>query len=170
MPSTILIVDDETAGRETLQSILEVDGYSLLTASGGAEALKLARAAQPDAILLDVMMPGMDGFETCQRIRADANLAEIPIILVTALDDRNSMLSGLEAGADDFISKPVDRYELRARLLGITRLNRYRKLLDERKSLEEAHAKLLAAYETTIEGWSRPWTCAIRKRRDTPNA
>jgi len=155
MSSTILIVDDETAGRETLQSILEVDGYSLLTASGGAEALKLARAAQPDAILLDVMMPGMDGFETCQRIRADANLAEIPIILVTALDDRNSMLSGLEAGADDFISKPVDRYELRARLLGITRLNRYRKLLDERKSLEEAHAKLLAAYETTIEGWSR---------------
>jgi putative two-component system response regulator len=105
-------------------------------------------------ILLDVMMPGMDGFEVCQRIRRDPILAEIPIIMLTALDDRKSFLRGLESGADDYITKPYDRYELRARLLGITRLNRYKKLLDERANIEQAHAQLLAAYDATITGWS----------------
>ena len=85
------------------------------------------------------MMPGMDGFEVCQRIRNNPLLAEIPIIMLTALDDRKSLLDGLEAGADDYITKPYDRHELRARLIGITRLNRYRKLLDERTNIEQAH-------------------------------
>ena len=106
-------------------------------------------------ILLDVMMPGMNGFEVCRRIRSEKQLAEVPILFLTALDDRQSLLNGLEAGADDFISKPFDRYELRARLLGITRLNRYRKLVTERKNLEDAHKQLLFAYDETIEGWSR---------------
>jgi putative two-component system response regulator len=100
------------------------------------------------------MMPGMTGYEVCRHIRNDPQVAEIPIIILTALDDRNSMLEALMAGADDFISKPFDRYELRARLLGITRLNRYRKLIQERAKLDEAHQNLLAAYEATIEGWS----------------
>jgi putative two-component system response regulator len=101
------------------------------------------------------MMPGMDGFEVCQRLRGDPNLAEIPIIMLTALDDKKSLLDGLEAGADDYITKPYDRHELRARLIGITRLNRYRKLLDDRINLEQAHLQLLSAYDATIEGWSR---------------
>ncbi|MCB0124679.1 MAG: response regulator, partial [Caldilineaceae bacterium] len=84
----------------------------------------------------DVMMPGMDGFEVCRRLRADARLAEIPIILVTALDDRSSRLRGIEAGADDFVTKPFDHAELRARVRTITRLNRYRRLLDERERFE----------------------------------
>lgn len=153
--SKILIVDDEPSGREILESILEPEGYQLTLAENGFQAIEFAQAIQPDVILLDVMMPGMDGFEVCRRIRNEEALAEVPILFLTALDDRQSILNGLEAGADDFISKPFDRYELRARLLGITRLNRYHKLLEERKHLEEAHHKLLNAYDATIEGWSR---------------
>jgi len=154
MSSTILIVDDELAGLHTLESILDGQGYQIIMAQNGPEALEKTRTLLPDVILLDVMMPGMDGFEVCRQIRADPLLAEIPIIMLTALDDRKSLLIGLESGADDYITKPYDRYELRARLLGITRLNRYRKLLNERANLEVAHEKLLSAYDATIEGWS----------------
>jgi putative two-component system response regulator len=154
MSSMVLIVDDEYSGRETLQSILEGEGYQLEMAENGPQAIEKAKELLPDVILLDVMMPGMTGFEVCQRIRNDPQIAEIPIIVLTALDDRESLLTALKAGADDFISKPFDRYELRARLLGITRLNRYQKLLQERTKLQEANAHILAAYEATIEGWS----------------
>lgn len=153
--STILIVDDDPAGREVLESILEADGYELILAENGYQALELARSIRPDIILLDVMMPGMDGFEVCRRIRSEETIAEVPILFLTALDDRQSLLNGLDVGADDFITKPPDRYELRARLLGISRLNRYRKLLDERQNLESVHQELLLAYDKTIEGWSR---------------
>ena len=139
MTSTILIVDDEPTARQTVESILEGQGYQLEMAENGIQAIERALVILPDVILLDVMMPGMNGFEVCRRIRTEPLLAEIPIIMVTALDDRQSLLSGLEAGADDYITKPYDRYELRARLLGITRLNRYRKLLDERANIEQAH-------------------------------
>ncbi|MBN8579856.1 MAG: response regulator [Anaerolineae bacterium] len=154
MRSTILIVDDEYSGRQTLESILEADGYQIEMAENGMQALEMVKIIQPDVILLDVMMPGMTGFEVCQRIRNDPLVAEIPIIVLTALDDRESLLNALKAGADDFITKPFDRHELRARLIGITKLNRYHKLVQERISLQEAHTQLLKAYEATIEGWS----------------
>lgn len=155
MSSIVLIVDDDPAGRQTLESILEGQGYILEMAENGSQALEKAHQFLPDVILLDVMMPDMDGFEVCRRIRNNPILAEIPIIMLTALDDRKSLLDGLEAGADDYISKPYDRYELRARLIGITRLNRYRKLLDDHNNIEQAHLQLLSAYDATIEGWSR---------------
>lgn len=154
MGSLVLIVDDEYIGRETLQSILEGEGYELEMAENGLQAIEKAKQLLPDVILLDVMMPGMTGFEVCQRIRNDPQIAEIPIIILTALDDRESLLNALKAGADDFISKPFDRYELRARLMGITRLNRYQKLIQERAKLRDANTQLLSAYEATIEGWS----------------
>jgi putative two-component system response regulator len=154
MGSLVLIVDDEYIGRETLQSVLEGEGYELEMAENGFQAIEKAKQLLPDVILLDVMMPGMTGFEVCQRIRSDPQIAEIPIIILTALDDRESLLNALKAGADDFISKPFDRFELRARLLGITRLNRYQKLLQERAKLREANAQLLNAYEATIDGLS----------------
>ncbi len=134
--TTILIVDDEPLGQETLAALLSPLNYQLIFAGTGAEALRLAITTPPDLILLDVMMPGMDGFEVCQRLRASAPSAEVPIILVTALDDRDSRLRGIEAGADDFISKPYDRVELRARVRTITRLNRYRRLVSERTKFE----------------------------------
>jgi len=130
--TTILIVDDEPAGRETLEALLSSQAYQLRFAGNGPDALTQAAAQPPDLILLDVMMPGMDGFAVCQRLRADPLLGEVPIIMLTALDDRTSRLQGIEAGADDFISKPFDRVELRARVRTITRLNRYRRLLAER--------------------------------------
>jgi len=154
MTGTVLIVDDESAGRDTLESILDGEGYVLLMATNGAEAIEMARVNQPDIILMDVMMPGMTGFDACRYIRSESDLAEIPIILLTALDDRKSLLTGLDAGADDFITKPFDRYELRARLAGIMRLNRFRKLVQERNNTEEEHKKLQLAYDATIEGWS----------------
>ena len=154
MSSTILIVDDEYSGRETLQSILEGEGYNLVMAENGPQAIAQAKSILPDVILLDVMMPGMTGFEVCEKIRNDPQVAEIPIIILTALDDRDSLLRGLKAGADDFITKPFDRFELRARLIGITRLNRYQKLLQERENLRNANKRLSDAYEATIEGWS----------------
>ena len=140
---TILIVDDESGGRETLEALLTTQGYGLAFASNGPEALAKAAALMPDLILLDVMMPEMDGFEVCQRLRADPLLAEVPVIMITALDGRDSHLRGIEAGADDFISKPFDHIELRARVRTIARINRYRRLLVERAKfewvVEEAH-------------------------------
>lgn len=134
--TTILIVDDEPTARDMLEMLLANQGYELASASNGLEALKLAAELMPDVILLDVMMPEMDGFEVCERLRADSTLAKVPVLMVTALDDRDSRLQGIEAGADDFISKPYDRFELRARLKTITKLNRYRRLLNEQIKFE----------------------------------
>jgi putative two-component system response regulator len=151
----ILIVDDEPSARQTLENLLYTEGYAMHFAETGQRALVEALTWQPDVILCDVMMSEMDGFEFCRRVRADIRLDQVPIILITALDDRRSKLTGLEAGADDFITKPVDSFELRARLRTITRLDRYRKLNNERLKLEQAHHELLQAYDATIEGWSR---------------
>ncbi|NJP04711.1 MAG: response regulator [Chloroflexaceae bacterium] len=135
-PATILIVDDEEPGRQTLEALLMAYGYRLLFSANGPEALETAAREVPDLILLDVMMPGMDGFEVCERLRHDPLLAEVPVIMVTALDDRESRLRGLDVGADDFLSKPIDRMELCARIKTIVRLNRYRQLLSERSRFE----------------------------------
>jgi CheY-like chemotaxis protein/nitrogen-specific signal transduction histidine kinase len=134
--SLILIVDDTASGRETLESLLSLPEYELAFASNGAEALDLAERITPDLILLDVMMPGISGFEVCRRLRVHPHLSEVPVILVTALDDRDSRLEGLDAGADEFVSKPVDRAELRVRVRNIARLNRYRRMLSERTRFE----------------------------------
>jgi CheY-like chemotaxis protein len=134
--NTVLIVDDEPLGQETLTALLNPLGCQLVFASNGGEALRQAAAALPDLILLDVMMPGIDGYEVCRRLRAHPLLAEVPVIMITALDDRDSRLRGIEAGADDFVSKPFDRVELRSRVRTITRLNRYRRLVNARAQFE----------------------------------
>jgi PAS domain S-box-containing protein len=130
--SVILIVDDDRFGRKSLDAALAGQGYHVVLAESGPDALAKAAECRPDLILLDVMMPGMDGFETLRRLRANPDLAEVPVIFVTALDDRDARLTGFEAGADDFLTKPIDRGEVRARARTITRLNRYRRLLEER--------------------------------------
>ncbi len=133
----ILIVDDQKSARETLQALLLKENYDLVFAENGSEALEKAQKQPPDLILLDVMMPDMDGFEVCQRLRSDYSLGEIPVIMVTALDDNRSRMKGIEAGADDFVTKPYDRTELRIRIRTIVRLDRYRKLLAERANYEQ---------------------------------
>ncbi len=153
--SLILIVDDLVKVRQAMESLLVGQGYQLEFACDGKEALQKASTLLPDLILLDVMMPNMDGFEVCRHLRADSRLAEVPIVLVTALDDQESRLKGIEAGADDFITKPFDRAELRARVKTITRLNRYGKLREEHQRLLEAYTELQLTYDATIEGWVR---------------
>jgi len=129
--STVLIVDDQEAMRDALEGMLTNQGYELAIATNGQEAIDLATELLPDLILLDVMMPDMDGFETCQHLRADPVLAKVPIIMVTALNDQDSRLRGIEVGADDFISKPYSKLELRAKVRMITKINRYQRLLNE---------------------------------------
>jgi signal transduction histidine kinase len=129
---SILIVDDDEIVRESIGALLNRPEARLFYAQNGPEALNRAAEILPDVILLDVMMPGMDGFEVCRRLRATPTLAEVPILLITALDDRDSRLQGLQAGADDFLSKPIDKLELRTRVQTIVKLNRYRRLMEER--------------------------------------
>jgi two-component system cell cycle response regulator len=138
MSARVLVVDDVPANVKLLEARLSAEYFDVLTASSGAEALAVCARAECDIILLDVMMPDMDGFEVCRRLRAAPLIAQVPVIMVTALDDRQSRLQGIEAGADDFVSKPYDRAELRARVRTITRLNRYRRLLAERAKFEWA--------------------------------
>jgi signal transduction histidine kinase len=153
--SSVLIVDDEPTARETLIAILEGEGYDLHQAKDGTQALQMLKQFQPDLILLDVMMPGMDGFEVCRRIRATSALAELPIILLTALGDRDSLLRGIESGADDFLSKPPDRRELVARVRTITRLNRYRTLVEQRENIRRMAERVVAAQEEERQRISR---------------
>ncbi|MDX2186341.1 MAG: response regulator [Opitutaceae bacterium] len=137
---TVLVVDDDARCRTLLQSLLQPDGYRVLTADNGQEAIAFALSHRPDMVLLDVMMPDMDGFEVCRLLRSDKSLAHLPIIFTTALDDKKSRLKGIEAGADDFVTKPIDLVELRARVKSVTRLNRFRLQAEERARFEQAVA------------------------------
>jgi DNA-binding response OmpR family regulator len=122
---TILIIDDDSLMQKVIEASLLKDNYKLLFASDGESGIQAAREHMPDLILLDIVMPGIDGFEVCNRMRKDNLMLYIPIIILTALDDRDSKIQGLEAGADDYICKPFDKLEFRARVRTITRLNRY---------------------------------------------
>ncbi len=134
--STVLIVDDDPISRFTVKALLEQEKvYNLEFAENGEEGLRKALDIIPDVMLLDVMMPGIDGFEVCRRLRTHDHLAELPIVMVTTLDDRKSRLRGIEAGADDFMSKPFDQEELCARIRTITRLNRYRRIVETKEQL-----------------------------------
>ncbi|MEM9158123.1 MAG: response regulator [Verrucomicrobiota bacterium] len=134
--ATILIVDDNIGARRSIEGLLASEGYQLILAERGEEALQIANHIHPDLILLDVMMPGMSGYEVCETVRENAELSEVPIIMITALDDEESMIKGIDAGADDFLTKPINKLELRSRVRGVTRLNRYRKLCGERQKFE----------------------------------
>ena len=136
MKSTVLIVDDEERNRDLLKAILAPAGYQLQFAENGRDGINKTVDLKPDLILLDVMMPDMSGFEVCEAIRKSPTTVDIPIVMVTALDDRESRLLGIEAGADDFISKPIDAGEMRTRVKNITQLNRYRRLVAEREKFE----------------------------------
>src|ERR1700682_3871786 len=123
-PSRILIVDDNPTNVKVLQTRLAAEGYEVLTAADGEEGLAAARQHTPDLILLDVMMPKLDGFEVCRRLRADAAFPFTPIIMVTAMADSKDVIAGLEAGGDEYLTKPVDHAALAARVRSMLRIKR----------------------------------------------
>ncbi|HID11874.1 MAG TPA: response regulator, partial [Candidatus Latescibacteria bacterium] len=137
MPDTILVVDDDVVNVELLKEMLSLEGYRVDKAFNGLQALRRISESPPELVLLDVMMPGMDGFEVCRRIKADQANRFLPVILVTALKGTQDRIRGLETGADDFLSKPVDRGELLARVRSLLRIKH---LYDE---LERKNKELL---------------------------
>ena len=134
---SVLIVDDENNLYDFLGMKLAQQDTQIYFAPNGETAIKMAGEIIPDVIILDVMMPGMDGFETCRRLRTNPILADIPIVMITALDDHESRLRGIQAGVDDFFSKPVDQTVLLTRIQTILRMNRYRKQMEERAHFAE---------------------------------
>ena len=139
MTARILVVDDIPANVKLLEAKLSAEYYEVLTASSGQECLNVAAERLPDLILLDVMMPGMDGFEACRRLKADPATAYIPVIMVTALSEVSDRVSGLEAGADDFLSKPVNDTALFARVRSLLRL---KMMMDELRVRQETSGQL----------------------------
>ncbi|TMH67174.1 MAG: response regulator [Betaproteobacteria bacterium] len=123
-PPRILIVDDNLTNVKVLQTRLAAEGYEIVTAADGEEGLAAARQHAPDLILLDVMMPKLDGFEVCRRLRADAAFPFTPIIMVTAMSDSKDVIAGLEAGGDEYLTKPIDHAALGARVRSMLRIKR----------------------------------------------
>jgi len=132
----ILIVDDDPLNLKLLKAHLVAKGYRVITALHGEDALFKAEAEQPDLILLDIMMPGMDGYEVTKRLKVDAKLKDIPIMLVTALNGEDDKKKGLEAGADEFINKPINYLELEARVVSLLKLRKYQEQLSARGESE----------------------------------
>jgi len=122
MSARILVVDDNPANRKLLEARLTAEYFEVVSASGGFEALEICEQGRCDIVLLDVMMPGMDGFEVCRRLKAGTRTAHLPVVMVTALDQPADRVRGLDAGADDFITKPIDEVHLIARVRSLARL------------------------------------------------
>jgi len=133
MSARILVVDDIEANVRLLEAKLSAEYYEVLTAADGPTALAMAAAEKPDIVLLDVMMPGLDGFAVCRALKEDAATGHIPVVLLTALDGRADRVAGLEAGADDFLTKPIDDVLLFARVRSLTRL---KSVIDELRDRE----------------------------------
>ncbi len=149
---TVLVVDDIAGNVRLLESLLAPDGHAVWAAGDGAEALRLVRAEPPDLVLMDVMMPHVDGFEACRAIKRDPSTQLIPVVLVTSLDDSASRIRGIEAGADDFVSKPFNAPELRARVRSLLRIKRYTDDLDSAESVIVSLALTIEARDAATDG------------------
>lgn len=149
MTAKVLVVDDTPMNVKMLADILSFKGYQVVTAGGGNEGLAKVESEKPDLVLLDVMMPDLDGYSVCRAIRANPNTAILPVVMVTALDPVEERVKGLEAGADDFLSKPVNQPELLARVRSLLRIKEFhdrvqvqaRELADWNRTLEQRVAE-----------------------------
>ncbi len=146
-PAKVLVVDDTPNNVKLLSDILSVKGYVVSTAASGEEALAKIAADPPDLVLLDVMMPGLSGYDVCRRIRAEAHTALLPVVLVTALDPDKERVKGIEAGADDFLTKPINQGELFARVRSLLRV---KALQDEVRRQANALQVLNATLEERV--------------------
>src|SRR5439155_25738819 len=130
---------------------LEAQGYAVMTAADGAEAIDKTRELRPDLVLLDIMMPKMDGIETVKRLKADASLSFIPVILVTAKADATDVIAGLESGGDDYLTKPVDHAALSARVRAMLRMKSLHDTVQAQARRLGEQAAELAAWNKTLE-------------------
>ncbi len=154
-PAIVLVVDDLEANLRLMRAVLEPSGYQVLTATSGQQALDALATRDVDIVLLDVVMPGMDGFEVCRRIRADERTAFLPVVMVTATSGPEKS-SALDAGADDFVTKPFDRAELLARVRSLVRIRRYqRTILDQADQLADWNQQLEQRVATQVEQLER---------------
>jgi adenylate cyclase len=140
----ILVVDDTPQNIKVLDAILSPRGYRVVTARSGAEALQKVRDEAPDLVLLDILMPGMSGYEVAQRLRADPATGVLPIVMVTALGAQDEKVKAIEAGADDFLTKPVNQLELLARVKSLLRIKQYHDTI-------QSQASQLAEWNRTLE-------------------
>ncbi|HWR21148.1 MAG TPA: response regulator, partial [Verrucomicrobiae bacterium] len=137
-PARLLLVDDNAQNIELLTVLMEAEGHEVISAADGLEALAHVAATPPDLILLDIMMPKLDGYAVCRRLKEETSTRLVPVVLLTALGEEAARIRGIEAGADDFITKPFSRTELKARIRSLLRLKTF---TDE---LEHAETMLLA--------------------------
>ncbi len=150
-PPQILIVDDNPANLDIFQTRLAAQGYEIMTASDGEEALAVAREKQPDLILLDIMMPKLSGIEVCRRLKGDSSLPFMPIVMVTAKADPKDVVAGLDAGADEYLTKPVDQTALVARVKSMLRIKGLHDTGQEQAARLEAQAVQLAEWNQKLE-------------------
>ncbi|MBI2524569.1 MAG: response regulator [Candidatus Rokubacteria bacterium] len=150
-PPLILVVDDNPMNVDILQTRLTGQGYDIITAADGEQALAAARDKLPDLILLDIMMPKVDGVEVCRQLKADASLPFMPIIMVTAKADTKDIVAGLEAGAEEYLTKPVDQASLVARVKSMLRIKGLHDTVQEQSARLESQAVELAAFNRTLE-------------------
>jgi putative two-component system response regulator len=143
-PATVLVVDDAESVRMLFSQLLRTEGYNVLTAADGLEGLDAAQAQRPDVVVLDVRMPGPDGIEVCRRLKSATATRLTPVILITGLADSGDRIEGIEAGADDFLTKPVNPHELRARVRALSRM---KQLIDQLDSAEAAFMTLALTIE-----------------------
>lgn len=150
--ATILIVDDIAANARLLQRLLARDGHRAIFAQDGEEALERVRHDQPDLVLMDVIMPTLDGFETCRRLKTDPATRLVPVVLITALQGSRERVRGLEVGADDFLTRPVNTAELTARVRSLLRIKRFTDELDSAESVILSLAMTIEARDARTDG------------------
>jgi adenylate cyclase len=139
----VLVVDDQDANRRLLEAVLSPRGYRVITVDSGEAALRLLEADLPDVVLLDILMPGIDGYEVCRRIRQDPRTAVLPVVMITASGEQEK-IKAIESGADDFITKPFDQAELMARIRSLVRINTFHRTI-------AAQSRELAAWNQQLE-------------------
>lgn len=151
-PQKVLVAEDEQTIRYVLRRLLERDGLEVVCAENGAEALELFEQERPDLVMLDVMMPVMNGFEVCEKLKSRPENKLIPVIIVTASSSKENRMHGLEIGADDFLSKPVDHVELIARVRSLLRIKRYTDELERAEAVLFAMAQAIEGKDPCTEG------------------
>lgn len=148
----VLVVDDLVGNLKLVTALLEPDGHVVMTATTGDQAIDIVRRSHPDLVLLDVMMPDRDGFEVCRLLKSDAATRLTPIVLVTAMQDAGAKILGFDVGADDFIAKPFNPQELRARVRSLIRIKRYTDDLDTAESVIVSLALTIEARDPSTDG------------------